>query len=86
MNIFFLIRNKLNFSLRRYPSHGQLMNRIHLNLGKNGDEEGNLLGTVEELMNPMLGLYHVFIPDIENFKLAIEDFTVFVLNIETNLK
>ena len=62
------------------------MNRIHLNLGKNRDEEGNLLGTVEELMYLMLGLCYAFIPDIENFKLAIEDFTVFVLNIETNLK
>ena len=83
---FFWIRNKLNFSLSRYPSHGQLMSRIHLNLGKNRDEEGNLLVTVEELMNPMLGLCYAFIPDIENFKLAIEDFAVFLLNIDTNLK
>ena len=42
--------------------------------------------TVEELMNSMLGLCYAFIPDIENFKLAIEDFAVFLLNIDTNLK
>ena len=63
-----------------------MISEIDLNLGKNKDEEGNLLLTVEELMNPLLGLCYAFISDIENFKLAIEDFAVFVLNMDINLK
>ena len=62
------------------------MNRIHLNLGQNRDEEGNLLVTVEELMNPMLGLCYAFIPDKENFKLAIENFAVLVATFEPTIK
>ena len=44
---FFCIRNKLNFSLRRYHSHGQLMNRIHLNLGKIGMKKEIFLGQLK---------------------------------------
>ena len=83
---FFWIKKKLNFSLGRYPSQDQLISEIDLNLGKNKDEEGNLLLTVEELMNPLLGLCYAFIPDKENFKLAIENFAVLDATIDTNLK
>ena len=89
---FFWINKTLNFVLGRSPTQGgpiaiQDMNRTQLlNLGKNNNEEGNPLLTVEELMNPILGLCYAIIPDKENFKLAIENFAVLIPNFGPNLK
>ena len=48
-----------------------------LSLGENFDGEGNLLVTVEELMNPQIGLCYAIIPD-KNFRLHIEESILFV--------
>ena len=88
---FFRIKEKINFSIRKSGKgtfKGQLLNMDEkfLNLGENKDAKGNLLLTVEELMNPLLGLCYAIIPDKENFKLAIENFAVLIPNFGPNLK
>ena len=86
---FFWIQEKLAFSLGRFPSQGQgpikgdiFLEKQQLKLGKNKDDKGNLLLTVEELMNPVLGLCYAFIPDQDNFKLALENFAVLTVTIK----
>ena len=79
---FFWIQEKIEFSLGRFPSQdqgpikGEILKTQQLKLGKNKDDKGNLLLTIEELINPLLGLCYAFIPDQDNFKLALENFAV----------
>ena len=79
---FFWIQEKMEFSLGRFPSQdqgpikGKILKTQQLKLGKNKDDKGNPLLTIEELINPLLGLCYAFIPDQDNFKLALENFAV----------
>ena len=64
---FFWINETINLSLVRFPNKspikGEIFIKKPLNIGKNIDDEGNLFVTVEELMNPLLGLCYAIIPD-----------------------
>ena len=85
---FFWIQEKINFSLGRFPSQdqgpikGKILEMQQLKLGKNKDDKGNPLLRIEELINPILGLCYAFIPDQDNFKLALENFTVLMVTIK----
>ena len=51
-------------------------------IGKNLDGNENLLVTVEELMNPFIGLCYAIIPS-ENFKLQLEELITLEAKFET---
>ena len=81
---FFWIQEKISFSLGRFPSpiKGEILEMQQLKLGKNKDDKRNPLLTIEELINPLLGLCYAFIPDQDNFKLALENFSVLTVTIK----
>ena len=80
---FFWINEKLNLTIVKFDtSKNDLTTPIKLKLGKNKDEKGNFLVTLEELMSPLAGLCYAIIFDKENFKLRIEEYMVLMANFE----
>ena len=56
-----------------------------LNLGKNFDEERNLLFTVEELMNPYIGLCYAIFPS-KTLKLQLEEWIILIARFDQQVK
>ena len=67
------------------PEEIQLSYRIRLSLGENFDEGGNLLLTIEELMNPIVGLCYAIIPS-NKFKLRIDEYMVLYATYEKKVE
>ena len=87
---FFWLNEKLNLTIDKYivdtkPEDNSTETEKQLSLGRNFDGNGNLLVTVEELMNPFIGLCYAIIPS-ENFKLQIEELIILRAEFEPKLK
>ena len=65
----------------------QLILQLTVSLGKNFDENSNLIITVEELMNPQIGLCYSLTSDEKNFRFGVADlmqfFAIFTPEIES---
>ena len=90
-NEFFWINENIYFYMEKYgaasSNHDDALtaSKKILKLGKNMDEKGNLLVTVEELMNPFVGLCYAIIPG-EKFKLRIDEFMGLYVFYEQKIK
>ena len=82
---FFWLNEKLNLSMGTDNKSKDKSTDRQLSLGDNFDREGNLLVTVEELMNPYIGLCYAIIPD-NSFRLHIEESIFFSANLTPGVK
>ena len=95
---FFWLNEKLNLTIFKFVatsipdklsirpfSELSIIFKKNLGLGENKDEKGNLLVTIEELMNPIVGLCYAIIPG-EIFKLRIDEYITLVATYEQKQK
>ena len=81
---FIWINRNFNLTIvKAISKQGKKVTRIEkqLELGKNCDDKGNPLVTVEELINPRLGLCYAIIPDV-SFSLQIEEYMLLLAKYE----
>ena len=77
------IQEKVNLSIQKPDSEVGV--ETHLNLGKNFDDDGQLIFKVEELTNQVIGLCYAIIPD-QSFKMEIQDYLILRATFEPIVK
>ena len=77
------IKEKVNLSIQKPEEEVGVEN--HLNIGKNFNDKGQLIFTVEELTNQAIGLCYAIIPD-QSFKMEIQDYLIFRATFEPIVK
>ena len=77
------IKQKVNLSIQKPEEEVGVEN--HLDIGKNFNDEGQLIFTVEKLTNQAIGLCYAIIPD-QSFKMEIQDYLILRATFEPIVK
>ena len=77
------IKEKVNLSIQKPEEEVGVEN--HLDIGKNFNDEGQLIFTVEKLTNQAIGLCYAIIPD-QSFKMEIQDYLILRATFEPIVK